>query len=363
MSGTGTPIELEDVLSSIRRLVSQETIGLVPAPAVPASETAPEAPVLVLTPAQRVDQTQGNEAEIVPGRTGPEDAEEVGAPVSGGPAEARDTDASDWPAFDEAVALAEAGTGAGTDAPLTDELARLEDTIAEMEATVVGSEPAFEGESGDLPGAEGAMMTAEPPEAFGTVSPKAPEPAPANEMDAPEAPMVEWVEPEEGMAKVAEFAAQEPAAPGLSDTLDVAQAQDPDPDDQPRTAGDPAADWMDDTLLKAQEPAPYGPRHPPLHDTGERRDRPDGVEPDCFSLRDDDLAIKDSAFGPLHESPEEDAALAAALAGLDEAALRRLVADLIRKELQGALGERITRNVRKLVRREINRALVSRDFE
>ncbi|WP_050932058.1 hypothetical protein [Aestuariivita boseongensis] len=48
---------------------------------------------------------------------------------------------------------------------------------------------------------------------------------------------------------------------------------------------------------------------------------------------------------------------------LDEAALRDLVADIVREELQGALGERITRNVRKLVRREIHRALALKDLD
>ena len=48
---------------------------------------------------------------------------------------------------------------------------------------------------------------------------------------------------------------------------------------------------------------------------------------------------------------------------LDEDALRDLVADIVRQELQGALGERITRNVRKLVRREIARALASQDLD
>lgn len=48
---------------------------------------------------------------------------------------------------------------------------------------------------------------------------------------------------------------------------------------------------------------------------------------------------------------------------LDEAALRDLVAEIVRSELQGALGERITRNVRKLVRREIHRALAARDLD
>lgn len=48
---------------------------------------------------------------------------------------------------------------------------------------------------------------------------------------------------------------------------------------------------------------------------------------------------------------------------IDVEHLRPLVSALIREELQGELGERITRNVRKLVRREINRALSGREFE
>lgn len=54
---------------------------------------------------------------------------------------------------------------------------------------------------------------------------------------------------------------------------------------------------------------------------------------------------------------EDDSAL------FDEEVLRDLVRDIIREELQGTLGERITRNVRKLVRAEISRALASRDFD
>lgn len=48
---------------------------------------------------------------------------------------------------------------------------------------------------------------------------------------------------------------------------------------------------------------------------------------------------------------------------MDEDALRELIADVVRQELQGALGERITRNVRKMVRREIHRALAAQDLE
>jgi hypothetical protein len=48
---------------------------------------------------------------------------------------------------------------------------------------------------------------------------------------------------------------------------------------------------------------------------------------------------------------------------IDEEALRDMVGEIVRAELQGALGERITRNVRKLVRREIHRALTAQDLE
>ncbi|MDF1728296.1 MAG: hypothetical protein P1U53_11170 [Sulfitobacter sp.] len=48
---------------------------------------------------------------------------------------------------------------------------------------------------------------------------------------------------------------------------------------------------------------------------------------------------------------------------IDEEMLRDLVSEIVRAELQGALGERITRNVRKLVRREIHRALTAQDLE
>ncbi|GGL79371.1 hypothetical protein [Wenxinia marina] len=57
------------------------------------------------------------------------------------------------------------------------------------------------------------------------------------------------------------------------------------------------------------------------------------------------------------EAPAPAAPQQAAVAPqLDEAALRRLVAEVLREELAGELGERITRNVRRLVRREIHRS-------
>jgi hypothetical protein len=58
----------------------------------------------------------------------------------------------------------------------------------------------------------------------------------------------------------------------------------------------------------------------------------------------------------------ESAAVAAEVA-IDESMLREIVTQIVREELQGPLGERITRNVRKLVRREIHRAFLNQEFE
>ena len=47
---------------------------------------------------------------------------------------------------------------------------------------------------------------------------------------------------------------------------------------------------------------------------------------------------------------------------LDEAALREIVRDIVREELQGAAGERVARTLQDLVRDEIRRALAERDL-
>ncbi|MEM9349043.1 MAG: hypothetical protein AAGA47_02190 [Pseudomonadota bacterium] len=87
----------------------------------------------------------------------------------------------------------------------------------------------------------------------------------------------------------------------------------------------------------------------------------------------EDSAAEESEFeepeGPFEERSvdpwpevEEAEVTAPSELSIDEEMLRDLVADIVRSELQGELGERITRNVRKLVRREINRALAGQDL-
>ncbi|WP_323771212.1 hypothetical protein [Antarctobacter sp.] len=62
-------------------------------------------------------------------------------------------------------------------------------------------------------------------------------------------------------------------------------------------------------------------------------------------------------------APDAQPEQATAVAELSEEALQAVVSEIVRQELQGALGERITRNVRKLVRREIHRVLMSKDLD
>lgn len=91
-------------------------------------------------------------------------------------------------------------------------------------------------------------------------------------------------------------------------------------------------------------PLPWAESHPndPLsgHD--------DGSEAIDDEFEDDTIEDQDNTAG--------------ALVGLNEDVLRKMVAQIVREELQGEMGERITRNVRKLIRREINRALAIQDL-
>jgi hypothetical protein len=56
----------------------------------------------------------------------------------------------------------------------------------------------------------------------------------------------------------------------------------------------------------------------------------------------------------------EGGAVAVPAPALDEQALRQLINSIVREELQGELGDRIGRNLRKLIRREITQILDER---
>ncbi len=92
---------------------------------------------------------------------------------------------------------------------------------------------------------------------------------------------------------------------------------------------------------------------PKDHDLGGRHRGDQGLGHQDLGQRDSDKVAADSQTGLGGGADEY----------IDEEMLRDLVSEIVRTELQGALGERITRNVRKLVRREIHRALTAQDLE
>ena len=109
---------------------------------------------------------------------------------------------------------------------------------------------------------------------------------------------------------------------------------EPDGDSRDEYAGTPVEtiQWQDHTATSAGDPAQLYPELPGYTS-------PPGADAPAAGPEDDslDAMTGNDTF-------------------LDEESLRELVADIVREELQGVLGERITRNVRKLVRREIHRA-------
>lgn len=94
---------------------------------------------------------------------------------------------------------------------------------------------------------------------------------------------------------------------------------------------------------------------------------PDGDHGDHLGLGSRSMAWQDDLVedgaSPSSTDPRPAEAETALDAVMDEDSLRELVAEIVRQELQGALGERITRNVRKLVRREIQRALTAQALD
>ncbi len=75
-------------------------------------------------------------------------------------------------------------------------------------------------------------------------------------------------------------------------------------------------------------------------------------------VRDPDVATPSDLASEEDQDQDEPGSLT-----MKEEALRDLIADVVRQELQGALGERITRNLRKMVRREIQRALAAQKLD
>ena len=380
MAETGTRPETEDVLSSIRRLVSQDTR---PPVTVQSRTSAPD--TLVLTPAQlipqdsSVDVMEPPETEAVEKTHGPAvgeiaqppEPEAISSPDAPRPApmsapqdwepDFDDSAAQNWPqadALDAQVSPAETGLG--------DELTRLEDTIARLEAEVSVSEAEFESETGDTFAADGMAPLADLPESFDEADLQVEN----IELAQSDLPTTEPLEPDDSGLETG-FGAE------MDDETSLAQAagdpSDVDPDLQHGDWAESAVDdshWPDPDLSPADTiedaelvAATTAPRRLHLGDAAEVHSQAPQRASTYESTR-EEIALEDE-FAELDDidSDDENSDLIDAALPIDEDALHALVSDLIRKELQGVIGARITRNVRKLVRREIQRALVSRDLE
>lgn len=299
MSDPLSTSEIEDVLSSIRRLVSDDlrpSSRPVGAP-VPAAE---EASKLLLTPALRVVQT-----ETAPEPRGIDD---VLAAVSAGVDQQAH---EDWePETGDASMMA---AEAPIEAAIWEDVPPIEDYAAPV---------AFVSTR--------VKETAEAPAAL------SPSPAEESEAEAVAAAGSQDAEQaafpvEVALAETFEFVVQSPsdadALPGW--------AQSQGADDEDRARPDPVVSGTvepDPVWADAAEAAVLQELQ------GARPASPQAAEAD------DDLD------GDVAEVP------------VNEAMLREIVRDVLREELQGRLGERITRNIRKLVRAEISRMMAAEDL-
>ena len=292
MSDPVTNVEIEDVLASIRRLVSEDVRVRPMAPAAaPAPVVKPVAGRLVLTPALRVMETQ-------------KEAEEASAP---------EAETAVW------------------DNPE----ARLADVWPEDQPIPAAPEPEAEAH---IEVVEEAAESVEEAPFLHVETPPEADVRQWFDADQPEQPAEE--------AEIAEVAPEgEPEQP-------VEMHEEPKPsveEPQETSSGEGMAS------LEWEDHDEFGP---------EPHEGEDHLEPSEPEMAEE--PAESEIYAASTEAEDEEDAIEDLLseeAVIDEAALREMVAEIVRQELMGALGERITRNVRKLVCREIHRALSAQDFE
>ena len=294
MSDPVTNVEVEDVLSSIRRLVSDDNR--------PSMKTATPVKLspdrLVLTPALRVEDDQDEDEAVV------EPTIQAWSEFGAGP-EDQDANLAD---------RSENNSDATSDVyePEQAEAVQDHDEQPQEETHDVSEAPAAEPFV-----LESVVNYAEP------------------EMDAPFEEIAEADIPDHE-AEAAFFADQ---SESLTSKIAALEAVIGKTDDQ----------WEPDDTGNSDYSGTEAPSMK-WDDVGSDNDA-DNAEGDNAETVEVDVEPQQAAFS---QSADE---------LLDEDALRDIVSEIVREELQGALGERITRNVRKLVRREIHGALAAQELE
>ena len=323
MSDPVKSIEIEDVLSSIRRLLAdgegQGGAGTGAAQdstpddtarrgAVAPSRVRPErrggAP-LVLTPALRVAGRAEAEPTPFPGQSPHRPTGAAQAPL----------DDDDFEATD--LAAEPAGQGGTL-------RSRLKETIAELEAAITHQPDEWEPDGSEqAPVMDWSSARAEDAPFLSRRHPG------AAQRPAASAPR------EMRGTPVAEAAFHDGMAEG--EAFDAAQEQ---PTPQAQNA-------------RAPEPTPAFAPQPEATQASVAAPAPQAEAP----------AAQPEAPAPMRATEPDGFEAAAAPGMIDEDMLRRVVTEVLREELRGPLGDRITSNLRKLVRREIFRALASSEFE
>ena len=294
MSEPLSSTEIEDVLSSIRRLVSDDI-----RPAGRVGSGSATTGKLILTPALRVVQTDSDASMSVK----PEPAPEL----------AKVTVVTPLPMF-----VATLRTNLLDDAPI----GGIGSVVATVSAAVDAAPDDWEAEIGEAAPQHASSLVS----AWSTVEE-------GEDMLHPDA------EADTAKPDHFEYHATEDVTPAPWDQQEVAQ-----PEDEAASAE------------ASQESPPTAESDVALHGTLE----PDQVWADAAeasviaALAEPDLAKTFDAA----EDDDFDKGMR-----FDEDVLRELVRDMLREELAGKMGERITRNIRKLVRAEIARALASQELE
>jgi len=383
MSKAVTNEEVEDVLSSIRRLVSEDKRPLAGLSSAPRPPRAAEEPVhdrLVLTPALRVA-----DAPTAPVDEGPLDLGSVARETWTPPETDSDVEdaatAADTPSNSikalvqeslDTQDLSDDETGL-TDGDYSDE-GYWEDDISEVDAE---DEPVADAVlSNDSSTLKQAAVE------YGDATP---------DLDLSRDHFGEDTSWEDDAAREEEQwdvspAPEEDFKAAKADSFDIESANEIELSDDAPRADEPEP--QDASLLKADVPltAKIAALGAAIGKSPQEWE-PDGDEASDLSAHntpamawEDDVEL-DAKGAPLRSAAVDEIddaqevardetdkdPVAAAFGGddqlMDEEALRELVAEIVRTELQGALGERITRNVRKLVRREIHRALTAQELE
>ncbi|MEO0938623.1 MAG: hypothetical protein AAFY38_10765 [Pseudomonadota bacterium] len=193
------------------------------------------------------------------------------------------------------------------------------------------------------------------------------------EADAEDAHAGDVEEPEEGQGvfdegqRVFDAGHEGAADHATASEQDAAADTDAEADIPDEIAAEPEAKPEPDAAASFATPQSLSAKIAALEEVIARRDdqwEPDTAGADAYAGTEDaDMAWEDAGADTFEDDPAGPEVFAVDEDVLDEDALRDLVADIVREELQGALGERITRNVRKLVRREIHRALAAQELD